>query len=190
MRCDVVELYQGGVYHLYRYHRYQDVRLVWAPEQSAAFFGGDPDNFNCPRFDLDATFMRAYENGMPAQIKDYFRFKAAGAEEGELTFVTHIRFHAARADGGAASTLRDQRYPRDAAVFELRGVLSQYQKPGAEPKRIAASDLFSIENTLKAWLTANNSRDGVAAVRLRMWLATRNAWQDIVAGGTVSRHRQ
>ncbi len=71
VRCDIVDLYHGGQYKLYRYHRFQDVRLVLAPEESAAAFGGDPDNFNFPRYDFDMSLVRVYEDGKPAEVKDY-----------------------------------------------------------------------------------------------------------------------
>src|SRR5436190_3298072 len=88
LRSDVVTLYQGGAYHLYRFKRYDDVRLVFAPEEQIAFYGGDPDNFEFPRFDLDICLFRAYENGRPARIKNFLRFSPAGARDGELVFVS------------------------------------------------------------------------------------------------------
>ena len=88
LRSDVVTLYQGGVYHLYRYKRYDDVRLVFAPEQQIAFYGGDPDNFEYPRFDLDICIFRAYENGQPAKIEHFLKWNAKGPSDGELTFVS------------------------------------------------------------------------------------------------------
>jgi hypothetical protein len=88
LRSDVVTLWQGGAYHLYRYKRYTDVRLVFAPEQKVAFYGGDPDNFEFPRFDLDIALFRAYENGKPAHITNFLRVSSAGAAEGELVFVS------------------------------------------------------------------------------------------------------
>src|SRR5207244_7847363 len=87
LRSDVITLYQGGLYHLYRYKKYTDVRLVFAPEHSIAFFGGDPDNFEFPRYDLDICFFRAYENGAPAKIADYLTWSKSGAKEGDLIFV-------------------------------------------------------------------------------------------------------
>ena len=78
LRSDVITLYQGGAYHLYRYKRYTDIRLVFAPEQQAAFYGGDPDNFEYPRYDLDICFFRAYENGKPARIEHFLKWGRAG----------------------------------------------------------------------------------------------------------------
>src|SRR6266545_1494852 len=153
-RCDVVDLYHGGLFHLYRYRRFQDVRLVWVPEQAVAFFGGDPDNFNFPRYDLDIALLRAYENGKPAQVKDFFPFSKAGAEAGELVLVT----------GHPGSTQR-QLTTSELAVFrdirliggllrlaEERGILEQYGKLGPEAARTAENDLFGIENSYKASL--------------------------------------
>src|SRR5216110_1662633 len=88
LRSDVVTLYQGGAYHLYRYKRYDDVRLVFAPEQQMAFFGGDPDNFEYPRYDLDICLFRVYENGQPAKIDHFLKFNSNGPNDGELTFVS------------------------------------------------------------------------------------------------------
>ena len=88
LRSDVVTLYQGGAYHLYRYKRYDDVRLVFAPEQQIAFYGGDPDNFEYPRYDLDICIFRVYENGKPAKIDNFLRWNSRGPSDGELTFVS------------------------------------------------------------------------------------------------------
>src|SRR5947209_14149853 len=88
LRSDVVTLYQGGQFHLYRYKRYDDVRLVFAPEEQIAFYGGDPDNFEYPRFDLDICIFRAYENGQPARIEHYLKWNTKGPADGELTFVS------------------------------------------------------------------------------------------------------
>src|SRR5438270_2709125 len=88
LRSDVVTLYQGGQYHLYRYKKYTDVRLVMAPEQGIAFFGGDVDNFEYPRYNLDVCFVRVYENGKPAHTPHYFKWSTTGPKEGELVFVS------------------------------------------------------------------------------------------------------
>src|SRR5436309_7348629 len=88
LRSDVVTLYQGGAYHLYRYKRYDDVRLVFAPEQQITFYGGDPDNFEYPRYDLDICIFRAYENGRPAKLDHYLKWNPNGPADGELTFVS------------------------------------------------------------------------------------------------------
>src|SRR5262249_18340895 len=88
VRCDVVTLYDGGQYHLYKYKRWQDVRLVFAPELAIAFFGGAPDNFEFPRYDLDVSFVRVYEDGKPAKMEDFFPFAKTPAKQGDLTFVS------------------------------------------------------------------------------------------------------
>src|SRR6202040_3307701 len=88
LRSDVVTLYQGGAYHLYRYKRYDDVRVVFAPEQQAAFYGGDPDNFEYPRYDLDICIFRAYENGQPAKPEHFLKWNTKGPSAGELTLVS------------------------------------------------------------------------------------------------------
>ena len=88
LRCDVVTLYSGALYHLYKYKRYSDIRLVMAPEFTIAFFGGDPDNFEYPRYDLDISFFRAYENDQPAKdSSDYLKWSKTGIKDGDLVFV-------------------------------------------------------------------------------------------------------
>ena len=151
-RCDVVTLYHGGVYDVYKYHRYQDVRLVFAPELAMAFFGGDPDNFNFPRYDLDMGVLRAYENDRPAVVKDFFPFSKAGAENGEMTVTvgnpggTDRQLTIAQLE-----TTRDlDLIPALMQLSERRGLLEQFRSENAENHRIAQSDLFGVENSYKA----------------------------------------
>lgn len=152
IRCDLVTLYNGGQYHLYKYRRFQDVRLVFAPEFSIAFFGGDPDNFMFPRYDLDSAFVRVYEKGKPAKVDHYFKWSAAGAREGDLTFVTGHPGSTARLDTIAElEFLRDKVLPlRLLYIAELRGVLSEFRKRSAEHGRISNATFFFVENGLKA----------------------------------------
>jgi len=151
-RCDVVDLYHGGLYHLYRYRRFQDVRLAWAPELAIAFFGGDPDNFNFPRYDLDIALLRVYENGGPARLKDFFPFSKAGAEAGEMVFVSgHPGSTQRQLTMSELETFRDVRLIGGLLrLAEERGILEQYGKLGPEAARIAENDLFGIENSYKA----------------------------------------
>jgi hypothetical protein len=151
VRCRVVTLYQGGQYHLYRYYRYADARLVWAPEDAAPNFGGDPDNFNYPRFGLDAAMVRAYENGKPAAVKDYFPFSQDGAKAGELTFTSGNPGRTSRLLTVAQlETFRDVRLINNIRRgYELRGLLTQYRKLGTEQARVAYNDLFFLENGMK-----------------------------------------
>jgi hypothetical protein len=151
VRCSVVTLYQGGLHHLYRYRRYSDVRLVWAPEDAAPNFGGDPDNFNFPRFGLDAAMLRAYEDSKPAVIKDFFTFSPAGTKADELVFTIGTPGRTSRLQTvSQLETLRDvQNISAIKRGYELRGALTQYRKLGVEQARVAANDLFFQENTLK-----------------------------------------
>ena len=108
LRSDVVTLYQGGVYQLYRYKKYTDVRLVFAPEQQAAFYGGDPDNFEYPRYDFDICLFRVYENGKPAKIEHYLKWSKSGAKDNELVFVSGNPGRTERLD-----TVEELKYLRD-----------------------------------------------------------------------------
>lgn len=152
LRCEVVSLYRGGVYDLYKYRRYQDVRLVFAPEFAIAFFGGDPDNFMFPRYDLDVAFLRVYQGGKPAPMKDYFTWSPAGVKDGDLTFVSGH-------PGGTSRklTIAQLEYQRDVAlperllsVAELRGKLLEYGQRGEEQARHSNATLFYLENSYKA----------------------------------------
>ena len=150
-RCDVVDLYHGGVFSLYQYHRIQDVRLAFAPELEAAFFGGDPDNFNFPRYDLDMGLLRAYENGKPVKPKDYFPFSKDGAAEGEMTVIVGNPGGTDRQLTVAQLELArdDQLVSYLLFLAERRGLLTQFRNENAENWRIAQSDLFGTENSYK-----------------------------------------
>jgi len=152
VRCDVVTLYQGGKYNLYKYQRFQDVRLVFAPEHAIAFFGGDPDNFEFPRYDLDVTFARVYKDGKPAKTPNYLKWSDKGAKEGELTFVTG---HPGKTSRGLTVAqleyLRDVGLPKQLfRLSEVRGMVTEFQNRGVEQKRISNNLLFGVENGLKA----------------------------------------
>ena len=151
VRCDVVDLYRGGQYKLYRYHRFQDVRLAFAPEAAIAFFGGDPDNFNFPRFDLDMALVRVYEGGKPSEAGDFFRFSAQGPTADEPVFVTG---HPGRTE--RELTVAQLEFVRDVSLLdrllntaEYRGILTQYRSAGGEAERVATRTLFNTENTYK-----------------------------------------
>src|SRR5713226_250930 len=108
LRSDVVTLYQGGEFHLYRFRKYTDVRLVFAPEVAIAFFGGDPDNFEYPRYDLDICIFRVWDDDKPAKIEHYLQWSPAGCKDGELTFVSG---HPGRTD--RLNTVAHLEYLRD-----------------------------------------------------------------------------
>jgi hypothetical protein len=153
LRSDVVTLYQGGQYNLYRYKKYTDVRLVFAPEFQAAFFGGDPDNFNFPRFNIDMALVRVYENGQPVHPQEYLKWSTAGAKEGDLTFVTGNPGSTARLYTVAnLEYLRDTSIPLILRMLEHReAVLKAYMAEGPEQTRRAENELNGIQNALKVY---------------------------------------
>jgi V8-like Glu-specific endopeptidase len=153
-RCQVVTLYGGGQYKLYQYRKYSDVRIAWAPEFQAAFFGGDSDNFNYPRYALDAAFLRAYENGKPVTTKSHLTWNPRAPKDGEATFVV----------GNPGSTQRlltqsQLAFQREVALpitlttlSELRGRLISAMEQSAERDREGGDELFGVENSLKVYI--------------------------------------
>ena len=152
LRSDVITLYNGGQYHLYRYKKYTDVRLVFAPEEDAAFFGGDPDNFEYPRYDLDICFFRVYENSKPAKIEHYLPWAPAGAADGELIFVSG---HPGKTD--RLDTVAHLDYIRDLSLPSMLNwlmrtevLLLNYSERSDENARRAREELFNVQNSRKA----------------------------------------
>lgn len=153
-RCQVVTLFGGGQYKLYTYRKYSDVRLVWAPEDRASTFGGDPDNFNFPRYAMDAAFLRAYENGKPVATPRHLKWAPRAPQEGEITFVV--------GNPGSTSRLwtqsqlafeREVRVPITTAIFsELRGRLIQAMDESPEKAREGLDTLNGLENSLKVYI--------------------------------------
>ncbi|HEV2913185.1 MAG TPA: S46 family peptidase [Pyrinomonadaceae bacterium] len=153
LRSDVVTLYQGGQYNLYRYKQYTDVRLVFAPEAAIGFFGGDPDNFEYPRYNLDMALFRVYENGQPLKVSNYFAWSRTGGRENELVFVSGNP-----GSTGRLNTVAHLRYLRDTGLpFQLKwyanrlDALRRYSAQGAEQARRAESEILGLENSLKLW---------------------------------------
>lgn len=153
LRSDIVTLFGGGRYHLYRYKKYTDVRLVWAPEAGAAFFGGDADNFEYPRYCLDVTLFRVYENGEPAKITHHLRTEPQGATDGDLIFVSGNPGRTRRIYTTAAlSYQRDIAMPRMLNVLRRKeNLLQQYGLAGPEALRRSRDDLFGVQNSRKAY---------------------------------------
>jgi hypothetical protein len=153
LRSDVVTLYQGGAYHLYRYKRYDDVRLVFAPEQQIAFYGGDPDNFEYPRYDLDICIFRVYENGQPAKIDNYLKWNSKGPSDGELTFVSGSPGKTDRQlTLDELTDTRDRWLPYLLGMFYRREVLGlAYSARSFENARKARDDLFGDQNNRKRY---------------------------------------
>ena len=152
VRCDVVTLYSGEVYNLYKYKKYTDVRLVFAPEFDAAFFGGDPDNFTFPRYDLDITFFRIYENDKPVHLDHYLQWSKVGVKDGDLIFVSGHPGGTDRLKTVAQlQFLKNTDYPSRLANYKRR--IDMFQKFSAESPenaRIAQEDIFGYQNSQKA----------------------------------------
>jgi len=152
MRCDVVTLYSGEVFHLYQYKKYTDVRLVFAPEFDAAFFGGDPDNFTYPRYDLDISFFRIYENDKPVHLEHYLKWSKTGVKDGDLVFVPGNPGNTERLKTvSQLQFLKDVDYPTRLANYKRRIALFQkFAAESVENARIAQEDIFGYQNSQKA----------------------------------------
>ncbi len=153
LRSDVVTLFGGAKYHLYQYKKYTDVRLVWAPETAAAFFGGDADNFEYPRYNLDATIMRVYEDDKPAKLDHFLRWNDQPLSEGELVFVSGNPGRTQRIFTVAAlKFLRDDRIPYVLNYLRRKEILmQQFSLRGVEATRRARDELFGLQNARKAY---------------------------------------
>lgn len=152
LRCDVVTFYSGEVYNLYKYKKYTDVRLVFAPEFDIAFFGGDPDNFTYPRYDLDVTFFRVYEKNKPAHIDQYLRWSKEGVKDNELIFVSGHPGSTGRLRTMAQlDYLRDVDYPSRLETYTRRiHLLQDFSAKSEENARIAKEEIFAYQNSFKA----------------------------------------
>ena len=165
LKSEIISFYQGGEYWLYRFKRYTDIRLVFAPEEQIAYFGGDYDNFTYPRYCLDITFFRAYENDQPAKIEHYLKWSANGANEGDLVILSGYPGSTAR-----LLTLAQLKYQRDIGnplqkqvwLSQLEAV-NKYAAQGEEQKRQASNVLRSRENSLKR---LRGQMDGLANPRI------------------------
>lgn len=153
LACESVTLYQGGQYYLYKYRRYDDVRLAFAPHHAIAAFGGDPDNFNFPRWSLDFSLFRVYDKGRPIHSPNHLSWRIEGPQVGEATFIAGHPGSTSR-----LLTVEQLRFQRDTSVpsylirnSELRGRLIQWGKTGEEPARISSDYLQSVENSLKVY---------------------------------------
>jgi hypothetical protein len=153
LRCDIVTLYAGGMYNLYKYKKYTDVRVVFAPEAQMAFFGGDRDNFEYPRYDLDITYFRVYENGKPVHLDNYLKWSSTGTKAGELVFVSGHPGGTERLFTMAElNYLKDVQIPFVLDLLTRRDkVLHEFAAQATENARVAADDIFGVENSIKAY---------------------------------------
>ena len=202
LRCDVVTLYSGEVYNLYKYKKYTDVRLVFAPEFEAAFFGGDPDNFTFPRYDLDITFFRIYENDKPVHLDNCLQWSKVGVKDGDLIFVSGHPGNTDRLKTVAQlQFLKNVDFPWRLASYKRRiAMLQMFSAESAENARIAQEDIFGLQNSQKAITGEYGGLQDVAAMS-RMNTAERerekaymdqhpgapNPWNEISSAVKVNR---
>ena len=202
LRCDVVTLYSGEVYNLYKYKKYTDVRLVFAPEFAMAFFGGDPDNFTYPRYDLDITFFRVYENDKPVHLDNYLRWSTTGVKDNDLIFVSG---HPGGTDRlitmDQVYFLRDVDFPARLAAYKLRiADLQGFSAQSPENARVAQEDIFGLQNSQKAITgylegarnqTAMSEKNRAEQEQLAQYAAqhpgANNPWEEIAAAVEVNR---
>ena len=154
LRSDVVSFYNGGEYWLYQYKAYTDVRLVFAPEEQAAFFGGDPDNFTYPRYDLDMALYRVYDNGKPLHTDNFLKWSTKGAAPGELVFVSGHPGATSRQDTVAELSLeRDTIEPSVIQYYQRRIAAEQeFAKLSSENADLVGTNVFLLQNSLKVYL--------------------------------------
>jgi len=188
LHTEVVTLYQGGRYHLYSYKRFEDIRLVFAPEKSIAFFGGDADNFEYPRYCLDVTFLRIYEDGQPLEPDHYLTWSQDGADDGELTFVAGHPGRTQRLNTVAhLEYLRDYQVPSSmTSLMRQETLLRIFSQESPENARIAENDLFGVQNSRKVYVGRLSGLLDPAVFeakraeesRLRAAVAEKPAWQE------------
>ncbi|NUQ18660.1 MAG: S46 family peptidase, partial [Sphingomonas sp.] len=199
-RCQVVTLYGGGQYKLYTYHKYSDVRLVWAPEAQAPQFGGDPDNFNFPRYSLDASFLRAYEGGKPAATPAHLQWTARAPVDGEATFVVGNPGSTQRLFTSEQLAMqRELVMPMRVATYsEMRGRLINAMESSPAKNREGHQALEGLENSLKVYIGLKKALDDpafmgkIAAAEsdLKAKSGNRfgNPWGDIATATQASRN--
>jgi len=152
LRCEVVSLYHGGMYSVYRFRRYDDVRLVFAPEDAIAAFGGDPDNFTYPRYDLDIGLYRVYSNDRPVVPRHFLKWSAQGAADGELVLIVGNPGSTGRLNTMAQlEMLRDVTYPTTLAGYgRALTIFRELSRRDAATERLYQNNIFSLENSQKA----------------------------------------